>query len=80
MTYLLVDDSDASVVAELESVEHALRLLERLHDRDPELATSFSVVRFEEAQGTLAGSSASIAARVLPELPGAPGVPDLRMW
>jgi hypothetical protein len=50
--------------------------VERLSRRD--LAAGLSVVRFQDTHGSLAGVSTSITVRVLPELPGAPGVPDLR--
>lgn len=76
--YLLVNDSDGEVLGEFESAEQALRLLERVSRRKPDLAASLSVVQFREVQGSLAGTSTSIRMRVLPELEGAPGVPDLR--
>ncbi len=78
MTYLLVNDSDSRVLAELESADQALRLLERLSRRHPDVAAGLSVVNFQDSHGTLAGASSSIRVRVLPELPGFPGVPDLR--
>ena len=78
MPYLLVNDSDSRVVAELESADQALRLLERVSRRHPDVAAGLSVVSFHDNQGSLAGASISVSVRVLPELPGAPGVPDLR--
>jgi hypothetical protein len=78
MPYLLVNDNDGRVLTEFESAEQALRLLERLSRRHPDLAASLGLVHFRDAQGNVAGSSTSITLRVLPELPGAPGVPDLR--
>jgi hypothetical protein len=75
---LLVDDSDGRVVAELESAEQALRLLERVVRRRPELAGGLSIVYFADSQRSLAATSSSIRISVLPELPGAPGVADLR--
>ena len=78
MPYLLVDDSDSRVLAELDSAEQGLRLLERLGRRHRDLAAGLSVVHFSETHGSLVAHSTSITMRVLPELPGAPGVPDLR--
>ena len=76
--YLLVNDRDGRVLAELASVEQALRLLERIGRRRPALAAGVSLVRFSESQGSVVGTSTSASLRVLPELPGAPGVADLR--
>jgi hypothetical protein len=76
--YLLVDDTDGRVLGEFESSGWAMRLLERLHRHDPEAAGRFSIVSFGEHSGSLGGISTSVRLRVLPELPGAPGVPDLR--
>ena len=78
MPYLLVDDTDGRVLAQLESSQQALRLLERVSRHDARLTDSLCVVRLEESQGSVVGVSSSTTVRVLPELPGAAGVPDLR--
>jgi hypothetical protein len=78
MPYLLVNENDGRVLGELDSADQGLRLLERLTRRHPDLGAGISVVHFSDAQGSLAGASTSVTVRVLPELPGAPGVPDLR--
>ncbi len=76
--YLLVDDTDGRVLGEFESSERAMRLLERFHRRNAETSARFSVVSFGDHVGSLGAISTSVRLRVLPELPGASGVPDLR--
>ena len=78
MSYFLVDDTDGRVLAELESAEQALRLLERASRHKSKLTDSLCVVRLEESPGSVVGVSTSTTLRALPELPGATGIPDLR--
>ena len=78
MPYLLVDDTDGRVLAELEGAEHALRLCEMISRRNPRLSETLCVVHLEECAGSLAGVSTAITLRVLPELPRASGIADLR--
>jgi hypothetical protein len=78
MPYLLVDDTDGRVLAEIDSAERALRLLERMIRHKSTLGESLRIVRFHDSPGSLASVSSSTTFGVLPELPGAPGIPDLR--
>jgi hypothetical protein len=78
MAYLLVDDTDGRVLGEFESGERALRLLERIRERHPQAAAGLCLVHFGEHVGSLSSVSSSVKLRLPPELPGAPGIPDLR--
>jgi len=78
MPCLLVDDSDGRVVATLDRAEQALRLLERVTRHNPDLGAGLSVVHFRDGPGSVVSASSSLRVRVLPDLPGARGVPDLR--
>ena len=78
MLYLLVDDSDGRVLAEFDSAERALRLVERLRGRNPDAAAQLCLVHFDDRAGSLSSVSSSLTLRAPAELPGAPGIPDLR--
>jgi hypothetical protein len=62
--YLLVDDRDGGVIAELAGAEQAARLLSRL-DSTPEGAPRVSVVRLERRSGQLSDVSSVVAMRPL---------------
>jgi hypothetical protein len=70
--YLLVDDSDGSVLAEFASAEQAVRLLGRLA-RSPHEGPSVSVVRLHHQQGDLTDVSSMVSVRPLPPLMETPG-------
>ena len=61
--YLLVDDRDGSVIAELASPEQAARLLSRM---EPQGGPPISVVRVERHSGDLTDISSIVAMRPLP--------------
>jgi hypothetical protein len=65
MSLLLVDDRDGRVVAELEDQEHALRLLERLSQDDPDAAESLCIVAFHDRQGAMVATESSLTIRPL---------------
>jgi hypothetical protein len=63
MSLLLVDDRDGRVIAELESHEEALRLLERLAGADPETAERLCIVAFNDHQGAMVATESSVTIR-----------------
>jgi hypothetical protein len=63
--FLLVDDRDGSVIAELASPEQAVRLLRRF-DATPQGRHPISVVRLEQQGGELSEISSVVAVRTLP--------------
>jgi hypothetical protein len=65
--YLLVDDRDGSVLAEIASARQALQLLSRLGG-DPHEAPPISVVRLQHEQGDLSDVSSIVSARPLQPL------------
>ena len=65
--YLLIDDRDGRVLAELSSAEQAARLLARAA-RTSDGGLTFSVVRIEHAEGSVAGVDSRISMRTLPPL------------
>lgn len=65
--YLLVDDQDGRVLAELAGPEQAMRLLARL-DRSPHGDLHVSLVRLEDRQGDLIGVSSRMSMRPLAPL------------
>jgi hypothetical protein len=65
MSLLLVDDHDGRVVAELESPEQALRLLERIASDDPDTADSLCIVALDRRPGEIVASESSVTIRPL---------------
>jgi hypothetical protein len=65
MTLLLVDDRDGRIVAELESQEQALRLLETLSSNDPDTADFLCIVAFRDRPGAMVGTESSVTIRPL---------------
>ena len=65
MALLLVDDRDGRIVAELESQEEALLLLERLASDDSEAVDSLCLVSFHDNPGAVVGTASSVSIRPL---------------
>jgi hypothetical protein len=65
MPLLLVDDRDGRVMAELESHEQALRLLERLASDESETAAYRCIVALQDRPGALVASESSVTIRPL---------------
>jgi hypothetical protein len=65
MPLLLVDDRDGRVVAELESHEQGLRLLEALARDDPDTPGYLCIVSFSDRQGAVMGVDSSVTIRPL---------------
>jgi hypothetical protein len=63
--YLLVDDRDGRVLAELASAQQAMRLLCRF-PRNPHGSPAVSVVRLNHQQGTLTDTTSMVSVRPLP--------------
>jgi hypothetical protein len=70
--YLLVDDRDGRVLAELASAEQAVRLLGRFA-RMPHASSTVSLVQLDDHQGSLTGISSTVSMRPLPPLMEKPG-------
>lgn len=65
MPLLLVDDRDGRVVAELESQEQGLRLLEAMARDDPDTPAYLCIVSFGDRQGEILGVDSSVTVRPL---------------
>ena len=65
MPLLLVDDRDGRVLAELDSHEQALCLLERLSSDDPATPEYLCIVALTGGQGALVGTESSVVIRPL---------------
>jgi hypothetical protein len=65
MSLLLVDDRDGRVVAQLETHEQALNLLERLATNDPDMADSLGIVAFRDRHGAIVATESSVTIRPL---------------
>jgi acetylornithine/succinyldiaminopimelate/putrescine aminotransferase len=65
--YLLVDDRDGKVLAELASAQQAALLLGRL-ERNPHEAPKVSLVRLAHQQGSLIDITSMVSVRLLPPL------------
>jgi hypothetical protein len=65
MRYLLVDDTDGRVLAELASAEQAVRLLGRF-TRTPPSRSTVSLVQIDDHEGSLTGISSTVSMRPLP--------------
>jgi hypothetical protein len=66
--FLVVDDTDGRVLAELWSAEEALKVLEELDPSEP-----ISLVRLDSAGGSLVHEDSSVSVR--PLLPSSPASP-----
>jgi hypothetical protein len=64
MSLFLVDDTDGRILAELETLEDAIEMMERMA-RDPATA-GLCLVEFGRGGGSLAGFESSTTLRVLP--------------
>ena len=60
--YLLVRDSDGAILAELDSAESAVRMLELLGEDEFPLG-GVSVLRLDDSPGAIVGTSSAIAMR-----------------
>jgi hypothetical protein len=69
--YLLVDDRDGSVLAELSGPQQALRLLAR-HGGQSQGSLPVSVVRVAHEERSLAGVTSIVSMRTLPPLHARP--------
>ena len=65
--YLLVDDSDGRVLAELASPQQAARVL-AAHARNPNGSPTVTVVRIDHQQGDWTDIHSMVSVRVLPPL------------
>ena len=63
MTLLLVDDTDGRIIAELETIDEAMEVLEHLAD-DP-AAEGMCLVQLDQGGGSLAAFASSTTVRVL---------------
>ncbi len=61
--FLLVDDRDGRVLAELDDLESAFQALEDCDD--PELAEARCIVRFDERHGALVGTESTTRVHLL---------------
>jgi hypothetical protein len=67
MPVLLVDDRDGRVVAELESQEEALRVLEALARDDTTIPEWCCLVELDSRHGAIVGMDTSLEIRPLPQ-------------
>ena len=65
MPLLLVDDRDGRVVAELESQDEVLRVLEALAAEDGSIPLDYCLVEFQSRQGAIVAAESSIRIRPL---------------
>jgi hypothetical protein len=63
--FLLVDDRDGRVLAEIADMVEAFRILEELADDDPALARALCLVRFDGHHGSLLGTETTSRVRSL---------------
>jgi hypothetical protein len=63
--FLLVDDSDGRVLADVRSGVAVLRALERLDREHPELTETLCLVRFDGGRGVLLGTETTTRLRSL---------------
>ena len=66
MPLLLVDDRDGRVVAELESQDEVLRVLETLASDDSATPDYLCIVELNDRQGSLLGTASAVTIRPLP--------------
>jgi hypothetical protein len=65
MPYLLVDDTDGTIVAEVASLGRAVRVLGRCLDAEPQGHPPVSLVRLDDRQASLGGVTSLVAMRPL---------------
>jgi hypothetical protein len=65
MPLLLVDDRDGRIVAELESEDQALAVLEAMARDDETVPEYLCLVEFHSARGSVLGTDTSIKIRTL---------------
>jgi hypothetical protein len=65
MPLLLVDDRDGRIVAELESEDEALAVLEAMAGKDERLPEYLCLVELRSARGSVLGTDTSIKIRTL---------------
>jgi hypothetical protein len=65
LSYLLVDDRDGRIVAELETEDHVLRVLEAMASDEPSLPDYLCVVEMRSNHGSVVGSDSCIKIRTL---------------
>jgi hypothetical protein len=63
--FLLVDDRDGRVLAEIADSVDAFRMLDELQQDRPDLASALCLVRFDEHQGSLIGTETTSRVRPL---------------
>jgi hypothetical protein len=63
--FLVVDDRDGRVLAEIADPVDAFRILDELNEDHPELAGAFCLVRFDGHQGSLIGTESTTRVRPL---------------
>ena len=63
--FLLVDDRDGRVLAQITDPVEAFRLLDDLKEDHPELADALCLVRFDQTQGSLIGTDTTTRVRSL---------------
>jgi len=63
--FLVVDDRDGRVLAEIVDPMEAFRVLDELRHDDPELAEALCLVRFDGRRGSLIGTDSTTRVRPL---------------
>lgn len=63
--FLLVDDRDGCVLAHFLDAAEALRTIDELERDDPDLTRSFSLVRFDDRQGSVIATETTTRLRPL---------------
>jgi hypothetical protein len=63
--FLIVDDRDGRVLAQIADQVEAFRLIDELREHHPRLAQSLCLVRFDGRQGSLIGTEATTRLRSL---------------
>jgi hypothetical protein len=63
--FLLVDDSDGRVLAEIADPAEAFRILDELTENHPELDGTLCLVRFDGRHGSVVGTESTTRVRPL---------------
>jgi hypothetical protein len=63
--FVLVDDRDGRVIAEIADPAEAFRLLDELEQAHPELAGALCLVRFDGREGSFVGTETTTRVRPL---------------